>query len=208
MSATSTSTPGPVEVTVNIYDASGNWVAQLSPAQLGAAVTALSLSPSIFSPNGDGVDDTVTIRGIGTAGAVWVWNGVNAQGQVLEPGVYRLVVESVLEDGSRRTVTVQVIIRAASPSLIASLDVGPNPASSRLWIRGQGKGSGRFQVRIYDVSAELVWRAEAIGGVIDEAWNLTTRNGGKAAAGVYILVVDYEALGLSERKIVPLGVIR
>jgi hypothetical protein len=126
----------------------------------------------------------------------------------VQPGVFRIVVESIREDGSRVVVTVQVIVEAAGASLIESLDIGPNPASSKVWIRGRGKGAGRFFVRIYDVSAELVWWNESWGAAINMGWDLTTRDGGKAAAGLYIVVVDYEALGLSERRIERLGLVR
>ena len=46
-------------------------------------------------------------------------------------------------------------------------------------------------VRIYTISAELIYKAEASGGnSLDFAWDLGLKNGGKAASGIYIVLVE------------------
>ena len=109
-------------------------------------------TPAVFSPNGDGVRDTVALRAVlsgpddwsivlsNAAGAVVhrftgsgplasaVWDGCDASGQVVPDGVYTASFGATSVNGTARPASVAVRIDTVSPS-ITGLSVAPGVIS-------------------------------------------------------------------------------
>ena len=148
---------------------------------------------------GTGVDEAV------------VWNGTNAAGQQVASGTY--TVQVTRQDPGKSPVTnnEQVTVLAAPKSgWLDSASAAPNP------VRG-GDGTVRFtapglppgshwQVRVYNLAGELVFKNGALGGTKVLVWDLWKQ---PTASGVY--VVELSAVssdGRQERAIRKLAVIR
>lgn len=201
-------TPAAVEVTIKIFDASGELVVEIPAQNRSEEVQLISMSEGVLSPDGDGEADISEILLQGTNVVLALWDGRDSQGKVVRAGQYRIVVESQLPNGQTVIATTDVIVTPVIAAFIQSFTVLPNPARDTVTLSAQGLGSGTFFVRIYNISGEQVWRSHVTGTNMNLVWDLRTPGGSKTASGIYIVVMDFEVDGVTQRIIRRLGVMR
>lgn len=205
---TNSVTPAAVKVTIKIFDASGEMVAEILAQNRSEEVLLVSMSEYALSPDGDGSADITDILLQGTNEVLASWDGRDSQGKVVRAGQYRIVVESLLPSGQTVIATTDVVVTPVVAAFVQSFTVLPNPARNKVTLSAQGLGLGTFFVRIYNISGEQVWRSHITGTNMNLVWDLRTAGGSKAASGIYIVVMDFEVDGLTQRLIRRLGVMR
>ena len=90
------------------------------------------------------------------------------------------------------------------PAIRPTLRIVDNPARGRVQFSyGLAPGTRNAWLRVYDVAGTLVYETALRPGAMEEIWDLSTRSGAQATAGLYLCVVVSD-LGLS--SIAPLVV--
>ena len=161
---------------LGIYNSAGERVASL-PLPAGADADSFSLS----THSGSSFDATVPLSGGGTSTVHW--DGLNADGQPVDNGVYSVRAEA---HGSSHD---EAFTLLHGPSGNGSLMVGPNPLGP-----GQGHWILRFDARpgqtavarLYDLAGEAVRQVQ---GPANGSLNLDARG---LAGGIYLLRLDVD----------------
>ena len=136
-----------------------------------------------------------------------VWDGRGQQGQSLPAGQYQILVRSLVPGGGEVLVTALV---AMAPAMWngATLVLLPNPAVDEARIVLGNTPAPVWLVRIYTVSAELVWRSEIPGTRTSVTWDLRGPDGRPAASGLYFVLVEPKGGQPGERRVGRLVVVR
>ena len=198
----------PQTVTVSVYNPAGELIRQWPTEPLAASSgTGLSLSAAAFVPPLDG-GAALGIR-YGSAGESLAWDGLDAAGQVVEPGTYLVAISSTKGGVVQRWQQAVTVIKSQPKDPLAGLRAGPNPAGptdTEIRLQAPAAPPGLAIVAdVYNQAGELVCQlSRAADGYLH--WPLNTRT---PASGLYVAVVRArDGQGVEMRVLVKLGVVR
>lgn len=165
---------------------------------------ALSAEPRLIKP-GSGHDERAYIKAsgctliMGNNEKALYWDGRNEDGQIVQSGVYRIVVEKQNIEGGREVKEVEVTVVRGAGGAIDNVIVSPNPkvitgGDTTVRVRYDVIMAGAaVKVKVYDIAGELVLRAESR----DTSKDYVELVADKLAGGIYIVLVEATAEGSS-----------
>ena len=178
-----------------IFNSAGEEVQRLlPPASLGGArISSLDLGAGSLLVDGQGANGgsgeplKLTLHSEFGSSAMLDWNGLNALGRPVDPGVYTLELVTTAPDGNGTLIiaTRSVQVLKSGARLLQDLGVAPQPwtpAGGPLHLRFKPCPGLQVVASLYNVAGELVRQAGApgVGGGMDlEARGL--------APGIYLL---------------------
>jgi hypothetical protein len=193
----------PSSSAIDIFNSAGEIVRHI-PLN-GTQPTSLDLAPSFVpDPNGPGLKIS---WGAGAADST-AWDGLNAQGQPVSSGVYRVSLVQQTPGAYSTVFSKDVTVIAAPSAPLDGLVVGPNPLRDAdggvIQLRLPGLQSGDpAHVGLYNLAGELVAQSAGFGPQ-QELWVPSS-----LAGGVYLVAVEaHNAGGVSARRVLRIAVVK
>lgn len=184
-----------------VFNSAGEEVTRLSPPSSwdGVAVNGMTLGQGSVVLDGQGPQGgssqalKVTLHSAAGANADLSWNGLNALGRPVDPGVYTLELVTTAPNSIGviiATRSIQVLKRGQD--LLVGLQVAPQPwtPGKPLSVRFQPCPGLQVLARLYDVAGELVRQAWAPG----DGGGMALEGGG-LSTGIYLLELDLKQGG-------------
>ena len=175
---------------VSVYNSAGELVRRLQAGSVPATLTGLE------------VDDVVSVGknnppvNIGyAAGQVMQWDGKNADGKLVDSGMYEIQVE--LDSGSGYKIASSksvMVLNDEEKNFVKNMKAYPNPmrfsseAPKPVTITWDPGVQGNMIIEIYNESSELVSRVSADLASGAASWNAMTPAGSECASGMYLIV--------------------
>ena len=154
--------PTALGAALDIYNSAGERVASL-PLSPSSGVSSLILQQSVMV-EGMAPGLGIAITDLSGAQRLLHWDGRNASGAAVSPGIYTLITRGSVASGVK-TVSFQVL--AAATAAPWAPRVGPNPApaaSHALTVQAPGSGQA-WSAELYDLSGAQVRQGGGAAGV-------------------------------------------
>jgi len=198
--------PAPNTVVVSIFDTSGRLIRTIV---VTTAAEGITVSSAGNGQGGTALAGGAGIRIVLSDGTVVVWDGRDAGGLPVPSGLYTVRVSDSNPDGRETVSTATVAVTRPYERVIEAGVVVPNPADEAVWIGFRlADTTGRVEIKIYNIAAELVFSVDAPGTARSYRWDLRNRQGSRVAAGLYVVVVEAAGAmgGRKDRMIMKLAV--
>ena len=174
---------------------------------LSEVVLGITFSAPLLGPAGNNTAVSVAFLDQETGGVLASWDGRNASGERVPPGQYQVVVKSS-EAGEGPVVVTALLSVLPFPTAGLALSISPNPALDQATFNVGSIQGADWVLRVYTVSAELVWKLDIPGPNSSVTWDLKGSDGRKVAAGLYFVLAEPRGGGLAERATGRLVVLR
>ncbi len=197
---------GPVRLIVAIYDETGRLIRTLEDVHVAAAVTVVRVgdgSGHLAAEAGQPVLVTLS------DGSTVSWDGRDAGGGLAPNGIYSARATSELPDGRSEVTSASFTMTHVYGHLITAAAMVPNPADDVAWIAFTlASSSATLDIKVYNVSGELVHRGTAPGTARSYRWPLRNQLGTPVAEGMYAVVIEAfdPATGDRQREVMKLAV--
>lgn len=194
---------------ISIYNSAGELVQRIEQAPLSGALT-LTMK-DVFSIGTPGDDIPINYG----PGAVYDWDGKNAQGELVGSGIYEVQVQTFLLNSTSVTVSKTInILNGGKSDLISNQKAYPNPyvlssGNANVTIAWQAGSTGIMDIMIYNVAGEMVKAMTTTLEAGQAEWDLSASHGGGVSSGVYVILLEARSItGFAQVKKVKFAVIK
>lgn len=190
---------------VEILDASGNVIQTLEVT--GSTNGELTLSNEVLILARVGTNVEINSGGVslmGAGGGPLVWDGTNASGETVSPGIYTVRYVKVLPDGTEVMQEITVVVQANLFESGEAVVLVPNPVVGldkvTIYVNTIGLnmiGGSQGNARLYTLDGALVHSV-----VLDPILGIGELDIRGLAAGFYLVVVKFEGPDLRRPQVV------
>jgi flagellar hook assembly protein FlgD len=196
-------------VRVSIYNSAGELVQTIEQPKGTTAPISLGMNDVTVLGKDGGKISVNYAPGLSIA-----WDGRNAQGRLVDSGLYEVRVEDKAEGSYVVEASKTITIINQTGVILGEIKVLPNPVRlddstpKMVKITWSGRDNGSVSLKIYNKAGELI---REIGSKLMDGhaiWNLDTNAGSPVSGGLYICILDAKKdSGENEKKTTKIAVI-
>jgi flagellar hook assembly protein FlgD len=196
-------------VRVSIYNSAGELVQRIEQPKGTTSPISLGMEDvNVLGKDGGKINITYA------PGQTISWDGRNAQGRLVDSGLYEVHVEDKAEGSYVIEASKTITIINQTGVILGEIKALPNPVRlddgtpRMVKITWSGRDNGSVSLKIYNEAGELI---REIGSKLMDGqaiWNLSTNSGSPVSGGLYICIMDAKKdSGENEKKRIKIAVI-